>query len=212
MHPLHPLLTLSLLLLHPTLQATCPSYICIKPTIDSTSNPSASHCILRDPTDFSRILVNSQKTSTLQAQICKLSSPSFNSAGSAGPYLAQWASTALPDSPPTWQPRYPGESCDTTQMAFKCLFGRRICYNGNCVGEGKGGRCRQTADCAALLYCAEDNKCRLLRTENESCKSDSECRRYLLCHKGGPNSGNSEGICKPFFSVQDGESKLLFLT
>ena len=107
-----------------------------------------------------------------------------------------------------YQVRYPGESCDPEQHLYKCLFGTRRCLNKRCIGFSSAEKCRDTRDCNPMFYC-EEGICQLQKKAEETCIKHIQCGRDMLCHKGGPGSYNKEeyGICKNFFSLEDGVSK-----
>lgn len=111
----------------------------------------------------------------------------------------------------SYEVRLPGESCDEEQYLYKCMFGRRRCFNGRCLGFSLDETCQDSRDCNPLFYC-ESNICINELKEGENCVKHIQCGRNMMCHKGGPGSYNSEefGLCTPFFSIEDGISKLYF--
>ncbi len=105
--------------------------------------------------------------------------------------------------------KYPGERCDEQQYTSKCGFGRRKCYNQRCLGFYEGEKCKDSRDCNPVLYCNQ-GVCSLFKKEGDSCLKHEECGRDMLCYKGGPGSFVPEnaGVCRFFFSLEDGMSRL----
>lgn len=89
-----------------------------------------------------------------------------------------------------------------------CKFGKKRCLGNRCLGYGIGEACDKTEDCNPFFFCNEGT-CRLEKNDEEICSKHLECSRGSLCFKGGPGSYNSQeyGVCKAFFSLEDGLSK-----
>lgn len=102
--------------------------------------------------------------------------------------------------------KLPGERCDAGQFLSKCAYGKRRCLNERCLGFYEGEECADSKDCNPVLYC-NAGKCSQFKKEGEPCKFDEECGRDKMCYTGGPGSKASgmPGLCKPFFSLEDGQ-------
>lgn len=99
--------------------------------------------------------------------------------------------------------RYPGEDCDSDNDCIYPLNNQNEtfhhCINKKCSGIEKGKDCEKNEECVSGTYCdATSKKCTPQKPKEGECKSNYECRNYLLCY---------QNKCKDvMFSLENGES------
>ena len=99
--------------------------------------------------------------------------------------------------------RYPGEDCESDS---DCIYPLNIqtekfhkCTEKKCSGMKEGEACEGNDECVSGYYCDTTNKkCAAQKAKDKECKSNYECRNFLLCY---------EGKCQDvMFSLEAGKS------
>lgn len=105
--------------------------------------------------------------------------------------------------------RLPGEECDIEQRLYICSFGKKLCFNGRCVGYSENDQvpCIYNEDCNPYFYCdTKVKRCQRYKKLADKCNYHYECGRNMLCRKFKVQATkDDDGICTEFFSLKKGE-------
>jgi hypothetical protein len=122
--------------------------------------------------------------------------------------MEKFSSTCAPD-PLRPVVAFPGDYCDMDQKFRVCRYGKKRCLGNRCLGYASGEGCIGNEDCSPLFFC-DSGLCRFEKKQEDLCKYHYECTRKSMCYKGGPGSYSQLefGVCKAFFSLENGQSKM----